>query len=599
MENINNKVERILKRFNAGDHKNAFNEFNNLKIDLNKNNDLLKVYAQMCLKLGYFEIAVKSFKKIYDKDKNNVENIYKLYSSYIFSGQFEKARKYIDKLLDIESKNFKALIDKSYVCFQLKDFLNADKFIKQALSISQKNAFALNIYSLLLINKFKFNEAIKYLSLAAKIDQKYSDTFNNLGKCYFELENIDLAQKYYKMALDLNPKSPIYLTNIGNILSLKDKYSEAIDHYKRAIAINQNNYEALSNLAICYCRNRDRKNAEKYFKLCIKQKKDDYELQYAYSTLLINMNEFVDAWKYFDSRLLKKNNHKIVNNLNNVGKNIVARINKKNLESILVLREQGIGEEILFSSVYSELIKNHKNIKIETDKRLIDIFNRSFKQRIFYEEGYFSNNRSKVDKFDKVIYSGSLLKTYRNSLKDFKNGSYLVASNRSINYFKTKLNESSSLLKVGISWKSVINIYGNLKSLSLEDFYPLFIKNRKIINLQYGDTSKEIEKLNRDGKKIVDFKDVDLFNDFDSCLGILKNIDIFITVSNTTAHLAGALGIPTIIICPKKSSTYFYWNLDKNNSIWYKNVRVVGLKKTVPDTIIDINNMIENFNDIN
>ena len=43
-------------------------------------------------------------------------------------------------------------------------------------------------------------------------------------------------------------------------------------------------------------------------------------------------------------------------------------------------------------------------------------------------------------------------------------------------------------------------------------------------------------------------------------MGLLKNLDLFITVSNSTAHFAGALGIPTILICPKKSSTYYYWN---------------------------------------
>ena len=31
-------------------------------------------------------------------------------------------------------------------------------------------------------------------------------------------------------------------------------------------------------------------------------------------------------------------------------------------------------------------------------------------------------------------------------------------------------------------------------------------------------------------------------------LSILKNLDVFVTVSNSTAHFAGALGIPTILI---------------------------------------------------
>ena len=52
-------------------------------------------------------------------------------------------------------------------------------------------------------------------------------------------------------------------------------------------------------------------------------------------------------------------------------------------ERIFVLREQGIGEEILFSSVYKDLLEKFHNVKIEADKRLISIFNRSFDKKFF------------------------------------------------------------------------------------------------------------------------------------------------------------------------------------------------------------------------
>ena len=125
-------------------------------------------------------------------------------------------------------------------------------------------------------------------------------------------------------------------------------------------------------------------------------------------------------------------------------------------------------------------------------------------------------------------------------------------------------------LKVGISWKSIINIYGTLKSLSIKDFEPLFTSDRLIINLQYGSIENDKKFLSSQKKYLKIFDDLDLFNDIESCMGLLKNLDLFITVSNSTAHFAGALGIPTILICPKKSSTYYYWNTSSESSIWYK-----------------------------
>ena len=80
-------------------------------------------------------------------------------------------------------------------------------------------------------------------------------------------------------------------------------------------------------------------------------------------------------------------------------------------------------------------------------------------------------------------------------------------------------------------------------------------------------------------------------------MGLLKNLDIFITVSNSTAHFAGALGVPTILICPKKSSTYYYWNTQTGSSVWYKNVKVLGIEKSISDTIILINDILEKNNE--
>ena len=82
-------------------------------------------------------------------------------------------------------------------------------------------------------------------------------------------------------------------------------------------------------------------------------------------------------------------------------------------------------------------------------------------------------------------------------------------------------------------------------------------------------------------------------------MGLLKNLDLFITVSNSTAHFAGALGIPTILICPKKSSTYYYWNTNSGTSIWFKNIKVLVIENTINQTMDLINNIVEKNNELN
>ena len=95
-------------------------------------------------------------------------------------------------------------------------------------------------------------------------------------------------------------------------------------------------------------------------------------------------------------------------------------------------------------------------------------------------------------------------------------------------------------------------------------------------NLQYGNVLKEIKDFNLEHKlNLIHLNDVDLFNDFLKIASLLKNLDLFITVSNSTAHLAGALGVTTLLIKPFNQATFFYWNQNTNRTPWYPSIELI------------------------
>ena len=59
---------------------------------------------------------------------------------------------------------------------------------------------------------------------------------------------------------------------------------------------------------------------------------------------------------------------------------------------------------------------------------------------------------------------------------------------------------------------------------------------------------------------------------------MLKNLDLFITVSNSTAHLAGALGVKTLLIKPFNQATFFYWNQHTNKTPWYPSIHLIDIE---------------------
>ena len=99
-----------------------------------------------------------------------------------------------------------------------------------------------------------------------------------------------------------------------------------------------------------------------------------------------------------------------------------------------------------------------------------------------------------MQSFDSIIFAGSLCNYFRKNKKKFLNEPYIFDDHDKTIKIKANPIFKTNDLKIGLSWKSVVSVYGRLKSLNLSDFKPLIKKNRQFINLQYGEVKEEIDK---------------------------------------------------------------------------------------------------------
>ena len=96
-----------------------------------------------------------------------------------------------------------------------------------------------------------------------------------------------------------------------------------------------------------------------------------------------------------------------------------------------------------------------------------------------------------------------------------------------------------------------------------------------VFNLQYGDVLDEIKEFNNKQERLLSIKNLDLYNDFEGLAALLKSLDLFVTVSNSTAHLAGSLGVKTILIKPNNYALFHYWNQKTNETPWYNSIKLI------------------------
>jgi len=101
----------------------------------------------------------------------------------------------------------------------------------------------------------------------------------------------------------------------------------------------------------------------------------------------------------------------------------------------------------------------------------------------------------------------------------------------------------------------------------------------RCVSLQYGTCYADIDELEQATGYVVEDIPIDKRNDFDSLAGLIMACDVVVTVSNATAHLAGALGKDTYLLDANK---LWYWsNTRGGRSLWYPSVKTFPRENVV------------------
>ena len=594
--NLNSQINSILREFETGDKLSSYKKL--IKIfKKNKNNNLLRYnLAVIQQQLNFNEDAKKNYKHLI-KEEKNIKAMINLYNINIVEAKYYEALETIDRILSIE-KIDNVEKDKAFVFYKLNRIEDSKKICSLYLKKNSKDLTTLNIIGQCFFSEGNYREAIKIFESVLESDSKNLSALNSLGRTYHEKRESVKAEQYYLRALEIDKSSFYLLNNIAGFYREELNYDKAISYYKKAQSINPNNAYIYNNLSKIYFDLNNHKDAKKNSFKALEIKSDDGDIQKTLSFIYLKDYEFDKAWNYFEGRLdldsfLLKNNY--VQKLNS--KLHRSNIIKNKKKKFLVVREQGIGDEILYGSMYGDLLDDIQNVTIECDKRLLSLFRRAFPKysNNFVELGNITNNDEKFNQIDYVLYAGSLGKYYRKDISNFYKGTFMKIDKKNYEEIEKKLLAYKKKFKIGLSWKSLNNRYAIDKSLNLQDFKNIFkLTNCDIFNLQYGDVKNEIIEFNNNSKnKLLSIDNLDLYDDFESIASLLKALDVFITISNSTAHLAGALGVKTILIKPENFALFHYWNQKTNKTPWYDSIELVKKNDFLKDSNL-INNFLNN-----
>ena len=157
--------------------------------------------------------------------------------------------------------------------------------------------------------------------------------------------------------------------------------------------------------------------------------------------------------------------------------------------------------------------------------------------------------------------------------------SYLTSDYSITNELKNSFQTKKKFI-CGLSWISKNEDIGDKKSISLEILKPILsINNIEFLDLQYNDTSDERDRFFKSsGIKINKIEKIDNYNDLNGITSLIDICDFVITVSNTNAHISGALGKDTFLLLPKGKGKLWYWSSHKDRCFWYNSIQIIEQK---------------------
>lgn len=481
-------------------------------------------------------------------------------------GKHEEAINYINQAIELEPENYKYKLDLGDIYKEKKQFKIALEKYNEVLHLNPKNENAIFKAALTFQLMRIFPSAFRMGVQALALNEKSNKYKLFLAKCLDEMHDFIEAINIYNEILSKDKNCIQALFDKADLSRRMFKYDEALECAKLAYEIDKNNinyYLLMSTIM------KDMKRMDEgieYLNSALIIKPNSQQAHFNKAVMLLGLGDFGNGWDLYEWRWrLKDLEDKI-------------KFTKKPLwdgqknATLLIWPEQGIGDEVMFSSMFNEINEKVNSVVVKTDPRLLPIFKRSFPNIEFISNTEF---------VDESLYThhlpmGSLPKYFRRTRLSFdQNNSKFIKTNDDLNQKLSKYFDCTEKKYIGISWRSVNPVSGLKRSATLKDIINYIGKKDVVyVNLQYGDVKEEISELYKNDKvKVMEIEEIDNKNNIDGLLSIIENCDEVVSIDNSTIHFSGSIGKKTEVLLHESAD--FRWELYGENANWYKSVKLI------------------------
>ncbi len=521
------------------------------------------------------------------------------------AGRLFEAEQIYRQILAIDNHQADSLHLLGMIAYQAGRAESAVELIGKAIAINnQKAAYHSNLGTVFQ-SQNRLDEAAESYERALALQPGLAEAHYNLGNVFHAQDKLEVAAACYERALACKPDLAEAHYNLGNVLQAQDKLEDAVACYERALALAPQKYEAIHNLGnalqsegkledamACYeqvlalqpgyakahysvgCALHqlgDVDGALARYRLARALQPDCAEASFGEALAQLLQGNFAAGWRNFEWRWQTKHHDTRMRAYPQPlwgGEKLASG-------RLLIWREQGIGDEIMFAGLLPEVIRTGIRCVLECDARLNPLFARSFPGIDIVSGPRSGRDPGNDPKLEIVAHlpSGSLPGLFRASHAAFAatTSPYLIADPVARARFRSRYADGRRL--IGLAWYTNNRKTGRWRSIDLPLLAPLLARSDvRWISLQYGDHDWLEEQAAAAGGPLLIDRSVNQFSDIDAFAAQIAALDMVVTIDNSTAHLAGALGVPTWVLLP--SAPDWRWLQQREDSPWYPSLRL-------------------------
>ena len=294
-------------------------------------------------------------------------------------------------------------------------------------------------------------------------------------------------------------------------------------------------------------------------------------MQFDRALLRLTLGDFAGGWDDYEARLRKPGF--LTASGGPLTPGLVAQL-ERNLrpedlrgKRVLVVSEQGIGDVVMFASLFPDILAAGAEVTCVCDPRLVRLFSASFPTIRFLDPATGELRRADIDK---VVDFGELARLFRPRREAFPARPYLEPRAAVGSRWAEALGPRPPGLRIGLSWRGGTTAVAR-RSVRLDQLAPvLALPGCEFVALQYGDVEAEVAAASaRLGRPIRVFPKAEI-DDFEDLAGLIAALDVVVSVQNSVVHLAGAIGQDCLALLPYNPEWRY---MDRSRAMpWYGSV---------------------------